>query len=92
MSQKLVVPFMLFDCLVVLLSVFPGKMASEVRIPSAHFIAIIGISLREPCPGWCHKLPCEFVRRWIAIRNAVLTCICCRVSAWFSQSLWWLEI
>ena len=33
---------MLFDCLVVLLSVFPGKMALEVCIPGAHFIAIIG--------------------------------------------------
>ena len=42
LSQKLVVPFMLFDHLVVLLSVFPGKMALEVHIPGAHFIAIIG--------------------------------------------------
>ena len=42
LSWKLVVPFMLFDCLIVLLSVFPGKMASEVRVPGAHFVAIIG--------------------------------------------------
>ena len=42
LSQKLIVPFMLFDRLVVLLSVFPGKMALEVHVPSAHFIAIIG--------------------------------------------------
>ena len=42
LSQKLVVPFMLFDRLVVLLSVFPGKMASEFCVPGAHFIAIIG--------------------------------------------------
>ena len=42
LSRKLVVPFMHFDCLVVLLSVFPGKMALEVCIPGAHFIAIIG--------------------------------------------------
>ena len=42
MSQKLVVPFMLFDHLVVLLSVFPGKMALEVHVSGAHFIAIIG--------------------------------------------------
>jgi hypothetical protein len=33
---------MLFDHLVVLLSVFPGKMALEVHVPGAHFIAIIG--------------------------------------------------
>ena len=33
---------MLFDHLVVLLSVFPGRMASEVHIPGAHFVAIIG--------------------------------------------------
>jgi hypothetical protein len=42
LSRKLVVPFMLFDCLVILLSVFPGKMALEVHVPSAHFVAIIG--------------------------------------------------
>ena len=42
LSRKLVVPFMLFDRLVVLLSVFPGKMASEVHVPGAHFVAIIG--------------------------------------------------
>ena len=33
---------MLFDRLIVLLSVFPGKMALEVCIPGAHFVAIIG--------------------------------------------------
>ena len=42
LSQKLVVPFMLFDHLVVLLSVFSNKMALKVHISGAHFIAIIG--------------------------------------------------
>ena len=44
-SQKLVVPLMVHDRLVVLVRVLPEKMSSEIRIPGARCVEIIGYFL-----------------------------------------------
>ena len=92
MSRKLVLPFMVDDRLVVLLGVLTEKMASEIPIHSFPSIKVIGHTPRNiGLIGAIFFAACLLEGR-VAIRNAVLTCITCTLSACFLFPLRCLEV
>jgi len=81
---------MVDDCLVVLLAVLTAKMISEIRIRGLPPIEIIGYPLRGNVGAI--SLPASLLEAGVEIRNAVLTCMSCRLSSGFFFPLPRLEV
>jgi hypothetical protein len=80
----------IYDRLVVLLSVPFEKMFSEVRARGAFLVEIIGDSPWHLQLVNAIMFAASLLEGGVAIRKAVLTCINCRLSVipWYQRSLW----
>ena len=88
LCRKLVFPTVIYDGLVVLLSVLFEKMFSEVRARGVFLVEIIGDSPWDLQLINAIMFAASLLEGGIAIRKAVLTCINCRLSVfpWHQRS------
>jgi len=72
-------PMIIYDCLVVLLSVTLEKMLLEVRVPGVFLVEVIGNVPWELEPiNDAMSFAASLLEGGVAIRKAVLTCITCK--------------
>jgi len=90
-GQRLVIPFVVLNHLVILLRVFLVKMPLQVSIPCALCVEIVGYTVRDFALIVAISFAASLLEGCIVIRNTVLTCIMCRPSAPCLSPFWQLE-
>jgi len=90
--QRLVRPVKILDRLIVLLWVFLEEMPAKICISGALCIEIISYTAGNVVLVGTVAFAASSLEGGVVIRNAVLTCIACKLSAPFQCSWWPLGI